>query len=65
MNPYLNRRRFLSHTTLAGASLATAPLVSAQGSAKDSTIKVALIGCGGRGSRALGNFIDACAILNL
>jgi predicted dehydrogenase len=56
--PILNRRRFLAHTLLAGASasLALSPGVAAETNVTDTAelpkrkIKLGLIGCGGRGS---------------
>ena len=66
MHPTLNRRSFLGTTTLLGAGLAassvfavTTPLAGAK------KIKVGLIGCGGRGNGALGNFLAACKILGI
>ena len=62
MNPTMNRRSFLGNTTLAGASLA-ATTVFAQTAGSGKKIKVGLIGCGGRGNGALGDFIAAAKIL--
>ena len=54
----LNRRQFLQKATVAAASLAAFP--SVLGKAKSSyVIRVGLIGCGGRGSGALRNVLDA------
>ena len=64
MNTDLNRRSFLSHSTLAGAALATAPYLAGQTAGSDK-IKVALVGCGGRGNGALGNFLEACKLLKI
>ena len=52
----MNRRAFLSQTgsLIAGAAVAT-PLASGVFAAEDNTIKVALIGCGGRGTGAAVN----------
>ncbi len=47
---------------LGGLALAAAPAVLS-GQSVPSKIKVALIGCGGRGAGALGQFIAACKIL--
>ena len=65
MHPTMNRRSFLGNTTLIGAGLAasSAFAVNLTGSVKK--VKVGLIGCGGRGTAALGNFLEACKILNL
>jgi myo-inositol 2-dehydrogenase / D-chiro-inositol 1-dehydrogenase len=61
----MNRRSFLGNTTLLGASLAAAPLFAQSPSGGSKKIKVALIGCGGRGNGALKDFLDACKILGL
>lgn len=63
-NP-LTRRTFLENAALAGAALTAAPLFGANVPAKGSTLKVALIGCGGRGNGALKNFAEACKILGM
>ena len=66
MNPSLNRRSFLGNTTLAGASLiaSSAFAVNTPGTASKK-LKVGLIGCGGRGTGALGDFMEAAKILGL
>ena len=49
------RRTFIKQSTLAAGSLITLPLISEGGlfnSSADDTIKVALVGCGGRGTGA-------------
>lgn len=55
-NPAQNRRTFIKQSALAAGSLVTIPLVSEGNSffnsSADDTIKVALIGCGGRGTGA-------------
>jgi predicted dehydrogenase len=56
------RRDFVSTLAIGGLALAAAPAVL-RGQSVPSKIKVALIGCGGRGTRALGQFIAACKIL--
>lgn len=65
MNPFINRRTFLGNSTLAGVSLAASSLFAAPASGSSKTIKVALIGCGGRGNGALENFLEACKILGI
>ncbi len=60
-NP-IQRRTFVSTMALGGLALAAAPAVLS-GQSIPSKIKVALIGCGGRGTGALGQFIAACKIL--
>lgn len=61
----MKRRDFLGTTTLAGASLATAPAVLANPPGKGGKIKVGLIGCGGRGNGAIKDFLEACKILGI
>ena len=66
MNSTMNRRSFLGNTTLLGASLAASSVFAATpagGAAKK--VKVALIGCGGRGNDALGNFLEACKVIGI
>ncbi len=58
----IQRRTFVSTMALGGLALAAAPAVLS-GQSIPSKIKVALIGCGGRGTGALGQFIAACKIL--
>jgi predicted dehydrogenase len=65
MNPTINRRTFLGNTTLLGASLAASSVFAVNTPGASKKIKVALIGCGGRGNGALGNFLDACKILGI
>ena len=61
----MNRRSFLGNTTLLGAGLAASSVFAANLPAGTKKVKVGLIGCGGRGNGALGNFIAACKILGL
>ena len=61
----MNRRKFLGNTTLLGASIAAGSVFAADRPSTPRKVKVALIGCGGRGIGALSNFIDACKILGL
>ena len=56
------RRDFVSTMALGGLALAASPAVL-RGQSVPGKIKVALIGCGGRGTGALGQFIAACKIL--
>ena len=60
----VNRRDFVKTTATASATLAAAGLlnVHAQG---DDTVKIALVGCGGRGTGALGNCLKAGEHLGL
>ena len=69
----IQRRDFVSTMALGGLALAAAPsILNAKGAllAKDNgalpaKVKVALIGCGGRGTGALSQFIAACKILGI
>ncbi len=65
----LTRRDFLGTATVAGAILTAAPyVVRAQAAAKPwagKSVKVGLIGCGGRGSGALDNHKHACDYLGI
>jgi myo-inositol 2-dehydrogenase / D-chiro-inositol 1-dehydrogenase len=63
----LSRRDFLSATAMAGAVASAVPnILRAQATpAAGKSIKVALIGCGGRGNGALENHKNACAHLGL
>lgn len=65
MNPTLNRRSFLGNSTLAGVSLAAGSVFAQNTAGGSKKIKVGLIGCGGRGNGALGDFMGACKILGL
>ena len=61
----IQRRDFVTTMALGGLALAAAPsILSAQG-AMPAKVKVALIGCGGRGTGALSQFIAACKILGI
>ena len=62
MAPPIPRRDFVSTLALSGLALAAAPSIL-RGQSVPAKIKVALIGCGGRGTGALGQFIAACKIL--
>ncbi len=65
MKTPLTRRSFIENSALAGAAVAASPYVSAQAGGAGKQVKVALIGCGGRGNGALGNFLEACKILGI
>src|SRR5262245_4445762 len=58
-NPGTTRRTFLETTALAGAGSALAGVaIPAVHAAEDNTIQVALVGCGGRGTGAVGNALS-------
>jgi myo-inositol 2-dehydrogenase/D-chiro-inositol 1-dehydrogenase len=62
MNEVYTRRNSLKATALAGTVAGLAGLAHA---APGKTVKVALVGCGGRGTGDLKNFLEACRILGL
>lgn len=64
MNSPLTRRTFLGNSTLIGVGLAAGGAFG-QTAGGGKKLKVGLIGCGGRGNGALGDFIQACKILGL
>lgn len=67
-NPSISRRQFFRTTSVAAAAAglyAMAPRAYGQGSGQARVIRVAAIGCGGRMSRDLPNFIAACERLGL
>src|SRR5262245_23874656 len=58
----LSRRQFVQNSTLATAGMAIAsslPWISKGGPEEGPVIKVGLIGCGGRGTGAAGNVLEA------
>jgi predicted dehydrogenase len=61
----MNRRSFISQSSLLGAALAAGPALAAPTAGGSKKLKVGLIGCGGRGKGALKDFSDACKILGL
>ena len=66
MSSIMNRRSFLGNTTVLGAGFAAGSVFAVNipgGSNKK--VKVGLIGCGGRGKGAVGNFFAACKILGV
>ena len=59
-----SRRDFLkTSAAVAGAALGTMPLVNVHAQGSKKTLKVALIGCGGRGNGALENHLEAAKYL--
>ena len=56
---FASRRNFLKGTTAAAAGLALSSLARTAHAAGSDKIKVALIGCGGRGNGAIRNCLDA------
>jgi predicted dehydrogenase len=62
MNSICTRRTSLKTTAIAGTVAGLAGMASA---APGKTVKVALVGCGGRGKADLKNFLKACQTLDL
>lgn len=62
MEKFVSRRNFVKAT---GAAITAASLFNIAGASRheNATVKVALIGCGGRSNRDLPNFIKACEML--
>ncbi|MEZ5276774.1 MAG: Gfo/Idh/MocA family oxidoreductase [Opitutaceae bacterium] len=68
MNPSLTRRQFLKNSSAAAAVAglyAMTPKARAQSDDSPDIVRVAAIGCGGRMSTDLKNFIEACTLLGL
>jgi len=63
--PQLNRRSFLGNTTLAGATVLAGSAFSQNTAGGSSKLKFVIIGCGGRGNGAVGNFLEACKIVGV
>lgn len=61
----MNRRTFLGNSTLLGAGLAASSVFAVNLPGGVKKVKVALIGCGGRGNASLVDFIEACKILGI
>lgn len=61
----MNRRTFLGNSTLLGAGLAASSVFAVNLPANVKKVKVALIGCGGRGNASLVDFVEACKILGI
>ncbi|MGL6196156.1 MAG: Gfo/Idh/MocA family oxidoreductase, partial [Thermoguttaceae bacterium] len=54
-----NRRNFLKTSALAGAALTLPQMTRGVHAAENNTIKIGLVGCGGRGSGAIRNALNA------
>ena len=59
------RRQFLATAALAGAALAAAPALGLEAGKRPATLKVGLVGCGGRGNGAIRDFQTAAKILGI
>ncbi|MEI6675289.1 MAG: Gfo/Idh/MocA family oxidoreductase [Verrucomicrobiota bacterium] len=65
MNTVINRRSFLGTSTLLGVGLAAGSLFAVNLAPNTKKLKIGLIGCGGRGTGALKDFLEACKILGI
>lgn len=57
------RRNFIRNVSLAGAAFATLPLFNIRAAGAGRKFKIGLVGCGGRGTGAVGNIIEAAQSL--
>ena len=57
------RRDFIRNATLAGAALATLPLFNVRAQGAGRKFKIGLVGCGGRGTGAVENILEAAKLL--
>lgn len=58
----LNRRSFLGNSTLAGATVLAGSAFAQNTAGGSKKLKCVIIGCGGRGTGAVNNFLEACKI---
>ncbi|MBC8126115.1 MAG: Gfo/Idh/MocA family oxidoreductase [Gloeobacteraceae cyanobacterium ES-bin-144] len=63
MDSTLNRRSFIGSATLLSAGMVASSAFAADAAPTGKKLKVGVIGCGGRGTGALGNFMEACKIM--
>jgi len=61
----VSRRQFVKGAVAAGAAVGAFPMVGASARAKAKSVKVGLIGCGGRGGGALRSNVEAGKILGV
>lgn len=61
----VSRRDFIKGLTALGVAAQAAPLINARAQGTLKKFKVGLIGCGGRGNGALGNFLDAAQLVGV
>ncbi len=57
------RRNFIRNVAVAGAAISALPLFNVRAEGAGRKFKVGLVGCGGRGSAAMENHIDAAKVL--
>lgn len=61
----LNRRSFLGNSTLAGATVLAGSAFAQNTAGGSKKLKCVIIGCGGRGTGAVKNFLEACKIVGV
>ena len=61
----LNRRSFLGNSTLAGATVLAGSAFAQNTAGGSKKLKFVIIGCGGRGTGAVKNFMEACKIVGV
>jgi predicted dehydrogenase len=61
----VSRRSFIKSAAVLGVAAQTIPLVGARAQGAGRKFKVALVGCGGRGNGAIGNFLEACKLVGV
>jgi len=61
----VSRRSFIKGATILGVAAQAVPLINARAQGVPKKFKVGLVGCGGRGTGALGNFLDAAKLVGV
>ncbi len=61
----VSRRKFVKGAVAAGAAIGALPVLGVSARAKNRTVKVGLIGCGGRGGGALRSNVEAGKVLGV
>jgi myo-inositol 2-dehydrogenase/D-chiro-inositol 1-dehydrogenase len=59
----ISRRKFINNVTITGAALAAAPLFNIHSQNAPRKFRIGVVGCGGRGTGAISNIIEAGKIL--
>ena len=59
----ITRRNFIKNTAIAGAVVSALPLFNIRAQGAGRKFKIGLVGCGGRGTGAVGNIIEAAKVL--
>ena len=58
----ISRRNFINHLTIAGTVVAATPLFNLRAQEAGKKFKVGVVGCGGRGSGAMENILEASKV---